>query len=202
MLKMKQITLNIKRLATVTIVAVWILVMSATNVLAYTMPDASGHSDTSSQSTPYVCKLEGPIPTSDANTCPVLNQGGVGMQRIAIPPGHLLTPHWHPNSNETTYCLEGEGVVGLVSPDPTSTAPTGANSQLSPFNEGEMVFLPQGYVHYFVNQGTEDFVLLLTFDNPNFDILTFADAFQQLPDYVREAAIWSKAGHNPVIPYK
>ncbi len=132
-----------------------------------------------------------------------LDQGGAGLQRISIGPGKLLTPHWHPNSTETTYCLAGEGHVGLVIPNSPQLTNVGAQFTCYPFHQGDVVVLPQGYAHYFANTGTDDFVLLLTFDNPNFDILTLADALQQLPDNIVEAAQASKqnAGNSPIIPY-
>ncbi len=155
------------------------------------------------QSTDYVYTQLSVTP-ADASTFPALAQGGAGMQLITIPPGNLLTPHWHPNANETTYCVSGQGTVALVIPDPTSAEPIGATYQPYPFSQGDVVFLPQGYAHYFANTGsTEDLVLLLTFDNPNFDILTLADTLQQLPPNIVAAATASvpNAGSSPVIPY-
>lgn len=154
-----------------------------------------------SQDTTYVYRL-GAVPAT-GTTFPALKQGGAGMQQIVIPAGNLLTPHWHPNSNETTYCLSGQGVVGLVIPEPTSSEPIGATFRSFPYCQEDIVFLPQGYAHYFANTGSEDLVLLLTFDNPDFDILTLADTLQQLPGNIREAASRSvgAAGSSPVIPF-
>lgn len=151
----------------------------------------------------YVYTRLGEAPAG-TTTFPALAQGGAGMQRISIPPGHLLTPHWHPDANETTYCLGGTGVVGLVVPGGSATEPIGATFQRSPFAQGDIVFLPQGYAHYFANEGTsEDLVLLLTFDNPDFDILTLADTLQQLPQNVVKAASASvpQAGSSPILPF-
>ena len=168
-----------------------------------TLPLENVSKESAHQSPTFVYHMSDKKEIANATTFPVLKQGGAGMQRISIPPKHLLTPHWHPNSNETTYCLAGEGVVGLVVLDPTSTEPIGATFQSYPFHLGDIVFLPQGYAHYFANTGSQDFNLLLTFDNPNFDILTLADTLQQLPDNIIEAAksSESKAGYSPVIPY-
>ena len=161
---------------------------------------ADSGSECASQSTEYVHKL-GTKP-ANVKTFPALKQGGAGMQRLSIPPGHLLTPHWHPNSNETTYCLAGEGVVGLAIPDSTKKEKIGAAFQSYLFHEDDIVFLPQGYAHYFANTGSDDLTLLLTFDNPDFDILTLADTLQQLPLNIVEAAEVSipKAGSRAVIP--
>ena len=152
--------------------------------------------------TNYVYKL-GDVPAT-GTTFPALVPGGAGMQRIVIPPGHLLTPHWHPNATETTYCLSGKGTVSLVIPDATSDNPIGAAFKPFAFEKDDVVLLPQGYAHYFENTGDEDFVILLTFDNPNFDILTLADVLQQLPGNITNAAEGSvpHAGSSPVILIK
>lgn len=151
--------------------------------------------------TNYVSTL-GEAP-ANVTTFPALKQGGTGMQRISIPPGHLLTPHSHPNSNETTYCLSGEGVVGLVLADATQAEPIGATFQQYPLKAEDIVFLPQGCAHYFANTGEDEFVLLLTFDNPSFDILTLADVIARLPKYAVEAAESSatKAGTSPIVRF-
>ncbi|MCG8458457.1 MAG: cupin domain-containing protein [Holophagales bacterium] len=119
---------------------------------------------------------------------PVLEQGGAGMQLISIRPGEILTPHWHPNANETTYCLQGEGQVGLVIPESTQKEPALAGFDEYTFCQGDIVFLPQGYAHYFANTGKEHFDILLTFDNPDFDILTLAETIQVLPPNIVAAA--------------
>lgn len=126
-----------------------------------------------------------------------------GMQKITIPAGHLLTPHLHPDSNETTICLGGSGKVGLIIPD-TKKGPIGANLKESDFNEGDVVFLPQGYPHYFRNTGTEDMVLLLTFENYDYNIITLADILQQLPKDIIASAkdTVPNAQGEPVIKYE
>lgn len=142
---------------------------------------------------------------ADVSSFPILAEGGSGMQMISIPPGKFLTPHWHPNSSETTYCVSGTGKVGIVYPDPTEKEPIGATfSKPLDFNGGDIVFLPQGSLHYFKNPSSrkDDLVLLLTFSNPDFDILTLADSLQDLPSEVVKAAESSigSAGSSPIVP--
>lgn len=125
------------------------------------------------------------------------------MMKLTIPPNHMLTPHIHPNSAETTYCLSGSGEVGLVFPDVSSSEPVGAGFSKYNYQTSDVVMLPQGYLHYFANTGSENLELLLTFENNDFNILTMADMLQQLPDNIRGAALNSvpEAGHAPVVPF-
>ena len=154
---------------------------------------------------PFVSELSPKsLSTTSFPDLPKLQDGlPAGMQRIIIPAGHLLTPHLHPDTNETTICLSGSGVVGIIQPDVTKENPIGTNIIESDFNENEVVFLPQGYPHYFKNTGSEEMELLLTFENYEFNIITIADILEDLPTNVFEAANKSKseAGRSPIIPY-
>ncbi|MDY8136459.1 cupin domain-containing protein [Aquimarina sp. 2201CG5-10] len=125
-----------------------------------------------------------------------------GTTTIKIPPSHLLTPHWHPNSNEITTCTEGEGIVTLIAPNKESPSNPGTIvCNTYQFKKGDSVFLPQGYFHYFLNSGTENFTIDLTFNNKDFDILSLNQIISLLPEDIKISAINSNPT-NPVIPYK
>jgi len=158
------------------------------------------------KNSPFVSELStANLSTTNFSNLPALPDGEpAGMQRIIIPPMHLLTPHLHPDTNETTICLAGTGKVGIITPD-TKSGPIGANLQESDFNENNVVFLPQGYPHYFMNVSTsEDLVLLLTFEELDFNIITLADILQQMPESVVNAAEQSvpNAQSSPIIKYQ
>ena len=157
---------------------------------------------------PEVTTVKEPISQVKFSNLPELQDGlPEGMQRIIIPSGHLLTPHLHPDSNETTVCLKGSGIVGIIEPDPTKDNPIGTAIVEYSFNENNVVFLPQGYPHYFRNTADKDgenMELLLTFENYNFNIITIADVLNDLPKIVTDAVNKSvpNSGHAPLIPFK
>ncbi|SEB37570.1 Cupin [Tenacibaculum sp. MAR_2009_124] len=155
---------------------------------------------------PFVSELPSKnLSISSFPNLPKLQDGlPAGMQRVIIPAGHLLTPHLHPDTNETTICLSGSGTVGIIQPDVTKENPIGANEIETEFKENNVVFLPQGYLHYFKNTGSEDMELLLTFENYDFNIITLADVLKDLPDIVVDAVNKSvpNSGHAPLISYK
>ena len=136
-----------------------------------------------SKSNPYVTGLfTANLSTSSLPGLPALQDDlPAGMQRIIIPKNHILTPHLHPDTNETTFCLSGHGKVGLITPDPSKNEPIGASFHESDFSKNSVVFLPQGGAHYFRNVGEEDLVLLLTFEKFDFNIITLADMFHRFP---------------------
>lgn len=136
----------------------------------------------------------------NAPDAPKVYPEGKGM--FKIPKGHLLTPHWHPNSNEITTCSAGQGTVTIIYPDPQSPGNPGtAIHQTYKFDTEKIVFLPQGYFHYFVNTGTDDFIIHLTFDKRNFDILSLDKIASLLPENIKTTSIHSDPNH-PVIPYE
>ena len=125
-----------------------------------------------------------------------------GKASITIPPLHLLTPHWHPNANEITTCMAGEGTVTLIFPDPANPGdPGSAIIQTYEFREGQVVFLPQGYFHYFVNTGDSDFVIDLTFDQKDFDILSLNEVTHLMPENIKITALNGDPS-NPILPYQ
>lgn len=108
----------------------------------------------------------------------------------------FLTPHWHPNANEITTCTKGSGQVVLISPNPSSPHQQGtAIKNVYDMTVNQSVFIPKGYFHYFINTGTENFDLELTFSNPDFDILTLDNVVNLLPEYIRKPSL----NGNPTI---
>ena len=111
--------------------------------------------------------------TANKENFPILN--GLGMTRLTLDNGQLLVPHWHPNANELAYIVSGNGSVAVYGP--------GDVPPPKPFDvqTGTAVFFPQGFIHYIHNTGTDPLTFVLSFDNPNFDLLTAPDAFKNLP---------------------
>jgi oxalate decarboxylase len=122
---------------------------------------------------------------------PVLD--GMAMYSEVINPGSLRELHWHGNANELSYCLAGQGEIGLLSPA----------GELVTFaiTAGSITFVPLGRSHYIRNTGTDPLRLTLVFTDASpqtFDLSAMlptvarqylaqpfgvpADAFPDLPD--------------------
>ena len=125
-----------------------------------------------------------------------------GKTTIKIPQLHLLTPHWHPNANEITTCRQGEGEVTLIYPNPANPGDPGKairyTQRVSP---GQVIVLPRGYFHFFVNVGSGDFVIDLTFDEKDFDILSFNEVASLMPENIKITAL-NADPNNPILPYE
>jgi oxalate decarboxylase len=82
---------------------------------------------------------------------------GISLFSLHIDPGALRELHWHTNANELNYCLRGQGIIGIATPDGTSTS--------FPISSGNVTFIPRGATHYILNTGCEDLHLLVAFSN-------------------------------------
>lgn len=75
------------------------------------------------------------------------------------------TPHWHPNADEFSYFIEGEGIVRL--------SPPGAEDLEYRVKAGDAILFPQGWPHSFENLGDQSHPLkfLAFFNNPEFKLI-------------------------------
>lgn len=87
-----------------------------------------------------------------------------------------IGPHWHPNADEFDYFLKGEGIVGIVDPVVPPTDPLTAVHEFQ-VKAGDLIVIPQGYAHYYVNCGGADNLLqfLAVFNNPDFRVINTYD---------------------------
>ena len=69
----------------------------------------------------------------------------------------IREPHWHPDAWEFDYRINGEARMSVVGPNNEWQ-----NFKVEP---GQIVFVPQGYYHYFENVGKEDLRFLIVFNN-------------------------------------
>lgn len=123
---------------------------------------------------------KGTIPAT-GTTMPILET--LGIDQIKLKPGQLLTPHFHPNANELAHFISGTAEVAVYSVNPKDPPPT-------PFTvtAGDVVFFPQGAVHYVHNIGKDEVNFTLNFDNPNFDALFVTDIFKNIGGTIMEQA--------------
>jgi oxalate decarboxylase/phosphoglucose isomerase-like protein (cupin superfamily) len=85
---------------------------------------------------------------------------GLAIQALDMAPGSVREPHIHPNANQLDYCIRGEGLVGIVGPE--------GETHYLELKPGDISFVPQGYLHWIENQGTEplQFLVVLSHEEP------------------------------------
>jgi oxalate decarboxylase len=75
------------------------------------------------------------------NNFPILN--GMALYVLQLDSGGVREPHWHPNAAELSYCLSGNAVMTIFSP--------GSGHDTFTVSEGEIVYIPRGYLHHIEN---------------------------------------------------
>lgn len=82
---------------------------------------------------------------------------GMAIYRLLLSEKAVREPHWHPNADELAYCLRGNGLVTVF----------GNYSERETFSisEGEMFYVPSGYLHHIENMGKGDMELILAFSD-------------------------------------
>lgn len=114
----------------------------------------------------------GPFTVNVNDIAPVLSPGGFvnnvtpalipGLDQISLvhlqaQPGGLREPHWHPNSAELNYCVQGNAQIEIITPDHTHEV-----FQVQP---GDIAFVPQNYFHYISSTSSDPLIFLVFFAN-------------------------------------
>jgi oxalate decarboxylase/phosphoglucose isomerase-like protein (cupin superfamily) len=109
------------------------------------------------KSKPAVKKPGGTVQLAYETDFPVVAGQNAAMALVVLKKGGIREPHWHPDAWEFDYCISGKARMSVVGP----------NDEWQSFKvePGQIVFVPQGYFHYFENIGEEDLRFLIVFNN-------------------------------------
>lgn len=84
----------------------------------------------------------------------------LSMYYLILDKDGVREPHWHPNTHELNYLISGNAKISILSP----------NGDFDEFDmeEGDISFLPQGYIHNIENTGIQpaEFAVFFNTDNP------------------------------------
>lgn len=85
---------------------------------------------------------------------------GMALYLLRLDNGGVREPHWHPNAAELSYCLSGSALMTIFSP--------GAGHNTFTVNEGEIVYIPKGYLHHIenINHGETKFAIAFNHEMP------------------------------------
>jgi oxalate decarboxylase/phosphoglucose isomerase-like protein (cupin superfamily) len=85
---------------------------------------------------------------------------GLAIQALELKAGSFREPHVHPNAHQLDYCLSGSARVGIVGPE--------GHKQYLDLSDGDISFVPQGYLHWIENVGKEPlhFLVILSHEEP------------------------------------
>ncbi|CAN1216438.1 Germin-like protein subfamily T member 2 [Linum perenne] len=97
------------------------------------------------------------VNTGNVLAFPGLNTLGISMNRVDIAPRGINPPHSHPRASEAGVVIQGKVLVGFVS--------TGGVYYSKVLNGGEMFVIPQGLIHFQMNVGDENAIMITSFNS-------------------------------------
>ena len=85
---------------------------------------------------------------------------GMALYLLRLDSDGVREPHWHPNAAELSYCLSGSAIMTIFSP--------GAGHDTFTVSEGEIVYIPKGYLHHIenINHGETKFAIAFNHEMP------------------------------------
>jgi oxalate decarboxylase len=96
---------------------------------------------------------------------PASHNISAGVVRRAA--GAFREPHWHPNSDEWAYVLEGKVRLTVVGPHGQAT--------VEEFEYGDAWFVPVGFGHSVLNVGDGEVEILLVHNNGDFTTIELSE---------------------------
>jgi oxalate decarboxylase len=113
---------------------------------------------------------------------PILKGQEASIQLITLQPGGIREPHWHPSAWEINLVTKGIATWVLVDGN--------GNHESFDAHVDDIVFAPQGSLHYFENRGTGDLGVLIiqnTSAAEDKDNIGIGESLSQLPPQVLSA---------------
>lgn len=98
---------------------------------------------------------------------------GIALSYLELEEHGVREPHWHPNANELSYCLEGRALMTIFGPKNTHNTFT--------IEAGEIVFVPMGSLHHIENIGFGKLKILIAFDNESPEDLNISSTVSVMP---------------------
>jgi oxalate decarboxylase len=132
----------------------------------------------------------GEVRIVDSRNFPVSTSIAAGLVRLK--PGAIRELHWHPNSSEWQYWIEGSARMTIVMPD--------GRARTMDFNKNDVGFVPAVAGHYIENTGDTDVVFLEMFKAPQFLDVSLNNWIRRMPPEMATAHLKLDAATLKKIP--
>jgi oxalate decarboxylase len=113
---------------------------------------------------------------------PILTGQEASIQLITLQPGGIREPHWHPSAWEINLVTKGVASWVLIDGN--------GNHEAFEARVDDLVFAPQGSLHYFENLGNEDLDVLIIQNSSaseDKDNIGIGESLSQIPPQVLSA---------------
>ncbi|HUJ36380.1 MAG TPA: cupin domain-containing protein [Hyphomicrobium sp.] len=97
----------------------------------------------------------------------------IAASHVTLHPGGMREMHWHPNADEWTYVIAGQGELTVFN--------TGPNVVTQNFNPGDVGYIKRAYGHYIRNTGSTDLVYLEVFRSDRVEDISLSEWLTHTP---------------------
>lgn len=97
----------------------------------------------------------------------------IAASHVTLHPGGMREMHWHPNADEWTYVIVGQGELTVFN--------TGPNVVTQNFNPGDVGYIKRAYGHYIRNTGSTDLVYLEVFRSDRVEDISLSEWLTHTP---------------------
>ena len=170
-------------------------IANATNNSVQTNASSVQNSNTSSSSssastlhafnldstTPQFSNSAGSQTIAAANNFPILAGWGMATFLIRLKENGVLEPHWHPNSAELSYCIRGRARITIF---PSNTDADSFTVNTFTVKPGEIVFVPQGFMHDIENLSNEEAKFIIAHNNEQPTTIGISGSVGSMPNRV------------------
>lgn len=105
---------------------------------------------------------------------------GSSRPMLKLRPGAIREPHSHPNAEQLDYCISRHAQVGIVGPE--------GHKQLLELRNGDISFVPRGYVHWIKNLGTDELYFLVILSNEIPETIELSETLTGVPSATLSAS--------------
>jgi oxalate decarboxylase len=117
------------------------------------------------------------------------------MFSLRISTTGMREPHWHPDTAEMGYVVNGHARMTVLSPDGDNKLDT---YTLKP---GDVYFIPRAYPHHIENIGSDETKFLIFFDQSVAGDIGFTGSFSAYSHQVLAATLDCTVNQLPDVPF-
>jgi oxalate decarboxylase len=140
---------------------------------------------------PQIDVAAGTAHTSKAALWPILRD--IAMFSVTITDQGMREPHWHPETAEMGYVLEGQGRMTILDPDGSADTFT--------IGAGDTYFIPKAYPHHIENVGRGPLHLLIFFDQVSPGDVGYRSLINMYPRDLLSATLGVPESALPIFPF-
>jgi oxalate decarboxylase len=139
---------------------------------------------------PQFSNAAGSKTSASADNFPILNNWAMAALLVHLKKGGVLEPHWHPNASELSYCVSGRAQMTIY---PSNTGADSFTVNTFTIDPGEIVFVPQGFIHDIENISNEETKFVIVHNNERPTTIGISGSVGSMPNHVMDKTFGIKS---------